>query len=533
MKGVGRSDGRTGKRMVVAAAMLLTCPTVRLSNQSPWRPDERAVITDFSFVTAVAASPSYVFGATPHGLIVYDRGAAAWLPPVTALDGYPAGVRVALADAVNDAVWLGTFEGWARYDVRQRLWERGAVPGGVRDLALDRRDVASGVFILGGMQGWGFLPRGALVPLSRPLPPAAQRIQPLTPEQAFARAPQAEAWRALLLTDPRLRSYQFTSAAHSEERSEIWFGTTGMGLIRVDGTTGQWDAVAFGLAGASATAVAAGAGGVWVAARGRVAERHGLGWVRDDLGLARGLEGAGTLGLPFTDGRRLLARGAALWVASERGVVRYDPNSQRARAVRSGNPGLPSDDVRALAPAPDGVWVGTSRGLALVSDEGDVTRFTALVDPVLSLVAVGETLWVGTSVGLGALTPGSAQVVAAGGTSALREPIVALARSGGSVVAATPDQLIWRDPATAEWAASRLTGDAGTITALAGDSGGVWVGGVAGLAFVAQAGGSARTLRVPFDLPAAVRDVVVDPPWLWVATDSGLVRFSRRAALGR
>jgi ligand-binding sensor domain-containing protein len=30
-----------------------------------------------------------------------------------------------------------------------------------------------------------------------------------------------------------------------------------------------------------------------------------------------------------------------------------------------------------------------------------------------------------------------------------------------------------------------------------------------------------------------VRDVVVAPPWLWVATDSGLVRFDRRAALGR
>jgi ligand-binding sensor domain-containing protein len=35
------------------------------------------------------------------------------------------------------------------------------------------------------------------------------------------------------------------------------------------------------------------------------------------------------------------------------------------------------------------------------------------------------------------------------------------------------------------------------------------------------------------DLPAAVRDVLADQDYLWVATDSGLVRFDRRAALNR
>ena len=37
-------------------------------------------------------------------------------------------------------------------------------------------------------------------------------------------------------------------------------------------------------------------------------------------------------------------------------------------------------------------------------------------------------------------------------------------------------------------------------------------------------------LTIPFDVPAAVRDVVVDRTFLWVATDSGLVRFDRDAA---
>src|SRR2546430_16888530 len=74
---------------------------------------------------------------------------------VTSLEGYPAArVRVALADGVGDAVWLGTAEGWARYDagVVARPPFGCAEPHGVADavrerdpharrrIALERRD---------------------------------------------------------------------------------------------------------------------------------------------------------------------------------------------------------------------------------------------------------------------------------------------------------------------------------------------------------------------------------------------------------
>src|SRR2546422_7207022 len=63
-------------------------PPIRLSAQSRfWRPEDRALISDFSYVTAVAASPFTVFGATTHGLVVYDRQARTWRLPVTTLDG--------------------------------------------------------------------------------------------------------------------------------------------------------------------------------------------------------------------------------------------------------------------------------------------------------------------------------------------------------------------------------------------------------------------------------------------------------------
>jgi ligand-binding sensor domain-containing protein len=159
-----------------------------------------------------------------------------------------------------------------------------------------------------------------------------------------------------------------------------------------------------------------------------------------------------------------------------------------------------------------------------------------VADPVLSLAAARDTLWVGSTAGLRVLAPGADQPevpAGAAATPALRDPIVALARSADTLVAATPDQLAWRDPAGGAWTVLRPRADLGRLTALAGDAGGAWVGGTQGLAFWDIARGSFHALRVPLDLPAAVRDVTVAPPWLWVATDSGLVRFDRRAALGR
>src|SRR2546430_891502 len=138
-------------------------------------------------------SSDLVFAATTHGLTIYDRQTRTWRLPVTSLEGYPAArVRVALADGVGDAVWLGTAEGWARYDAGVRTWEQGAVPGGVASLMLDARDQASGIFVQGAF-GWGFLPRGALFPVQdRPLPPQGQRVTPLDPRRALAQAPFAE-----------------------------------------------------------------------------------------------------------------------------------------------------------------------------------------------------------------------------------------------------------------------------------------------------------------------------------------------------
>ena len=451
-------------------------PSVHRSAQ--WRPDERVLISDFSYIDAVAASPWTVFAATHHGLLIYDRAARAWKLPVTTLDGYPTTrVRSAVADQTGNAVWLniGGQGGWVRYDVDARMWTRGASP-----------------------------PTG--------------QAQMQTVEGALARAPAADAVRALILTDPRLRSYQFTAAASTPDRPELFFGTNGIGLVRVDPQTGEWEALPYGLVASGVGAIASAPDGLWAATNAR------LTWLASDLSATRTSEGGGAaLGFTFRWPRRLLAANGALWLATEQGVVRIDPRTMRARTFELA-------DVTSLAVAPDGVWVGTTRGVSVITRDDRIVRVSTDF-PALSLVAARDTLWVGTNAGVVMMPPGRADAV---GVTALSQTIFAMTRAGDAIVAATDRSVVWRDSSSGAWKEVPLSLALGRPTTLAADpDGGVWVGGTQGLARVDLARAFIRTLTVPVDLPAAVRDVATDRDYLWVATDSGLVRFDRRAALNR
>jgi ligand-binding sensor domain-containing protein len=184
------------------------------------------------------------------------------------------------------------------------------------------------------------------------------------------------------------------------------------------------------------------------------------------------------------------------------------------------------------------VWVGTAHGLAVLTTDDRVVRIGNYDRAVTALLAVRGSLWVGTVDGLGLLAPGQpefAPPAEVAGQPGLRAPIVALGRVGDTVVVATVDQLAWRDPAVRQWTLLRSRADLGRLNALAGDTpaGGVWLGGGAVLTFWDLAHGGFRSLQIPGDLPAPVRDLAVSDRYLWVATDSGLVRLDRRTALGR
>src|SRR5206468_728083 len=90
----------------------------------------------------------------------------------------------------------------------------------------------------------------------------------------------------------------------------------------------------------------------------------------------------------------------------------------------------------------------------------------------------------------------------------------------------TSDRLAWHTLTPDSWNLTPLP-LVGRRTCIAADEGGVWIGGTTGLAWVDARSGAARVLTIPWDVPAAVRDVVVDRTFLW-----GAAALSDRAAEG-
>jgi hypothetical protein len=342
-------------------------------------------------------------------------------------------------------------------------------------------------------------------------------------EAALARAPLADVMRATILTDSRLRTHQFTAAAATPDRSDIFLGTNGLGLVRVDAQTGEWEVLTYGLLAPGVGAVTLVPDGIWAAANVRLTmagadQRRGMTWLAGDLSATRTTE------FSFLYSRRLLATDNGLWVATEQGVVRIDQSTFRTRT-------WDLQDATCLARTSEGVWIGTTRGLSIIRADDRVEDIPSNGIAVLSLLAVDDTVWVGTSVGLGQVLPGSATISTPpelATRSTLRVPIYALAHVADTLVMATDRQLLWRNPTTRDWSALALPPMLGRPTALTvrpGGYGSVWIGGTQGLAQADLSSGLIHVHPVPFEVPAPVRDLAADRSYLWAATDSGLLRI--------
>ena len=476
-----RPDGRSAG-VVCSILLFAACSQAVRPSGHPavlFGPDTRVILSDFSEIDALAASPWFVFAATRHGLLIYDRLFGRFRPPVTSLDGYPSGrVRRAIADLTGNAVWLdlGTASGYVRYDVEARVWTLGTVPS----------DQVDGT---------------------------------LTVQAALAAAPLTDAMRAVILTDVRLRTHQFTAAAATNDRPEIFFGTNGLGLVRVDRTTGEWEVLSYGLVSPAVGAVATAPGGIWAAANvypGSADRRRGVSWVARDLSSTRISD------FTFLYSRRLLAVGNELWLATEQGVLRIDSSNFSSRLFD-----LP--DATCLASSRDGIWVGTARGLSRITATGGIESIEPRGVPIASLLAVADTLWVGTTSGLGEILPNAQAITTPpelADRASLRVTIRALGRLQDTIVMTTDRELLWRNAATREWTSVPLPLGLGVPTALTTEpSGGVWIGGTLGLAHASLAARALQLHSVPNEVPAPVRDLVHDGEFLWVATDSGLVRI--------
>ena len=235
------------------------------------------------------------------------------------------------------------------------------------------------------------------------------------------------------------------------------------------------------------------------------------------------------MGFNFRVVRDLEVSDGTLFAATEVGLLVIRPGENQ-RIISSD---LPSRDVFTVLKDETGVWVGTSRGLVFVDEDFNVSpELGAAGRKVYDMARIGDSVWLATDAGLAMIEPNHRRVgvpIDLLNNMDLMGPVILVAALADTLVVVTRDnRIVWRAGTEGDWHAGlRVTG-VGIILSIEPDEGGVWIGGEIGIGFLQFASSTLRIFNAPRDLPGPARDIAVTPDHVWVATDRGVVRFSKR-----
>ncbi|MFQ5890655.1 MAG: hypothetical protein ACE5JR_11465 [Gemmatimonadota bacterium] len=539
-------SGTTGRKMTagssLAVALLLVIPAVPSAvhaqiGPAHWRPDDRILIGDFSWVEALARGFDRLYAATGAGLVVYDDLSRRFEPPFTREDGYPeARVTAMTYDDRDGTLWLATDEP-RLLQLQPDTWRFQAELGVSEELfELVPAEISNSDLFARTRRGW------------LRIDTFLREIRPVSPEVVAAEAARNSYLRrrADLLRDPGFQSVSSLIGRGSGARaapltdvmpgrggSLYWVGTAGGFIVEYDHLTRTWSPLAFGFLGRGAAAFAADTTGVWFlpheSARGR------FGVARADVELQRWQvwDVDSVRAAPQEPLRVAVSTRGILWAGGPSGLYRYaEEDGGWTDVGRAGV--LRAREVTALAAEPGrGVWVGTSRGVILLSETGDPLGRSELSGVrVYALAVHAGRLWVGTSTGLYAIGLDGGGPEAVSGSGALRRRVGALAAEGEILYAGLGHE-VWRWSEGSEWARVDPVGPVGgPVTALAVRDGVLWVGSDEGI--VRWDPRAVELRRFSFaagDLPTdrGLRGVYallpMGPYEVWIGTPAGALRL--------
>ena len=524
-----RSWARLRTSPLRLATLLLAAAPMQAQSRS-FSTDDRLLLTDFTRIIAVAASRDRVFAVTPDAVVAYDAAGRRWEGPYAPpRPGALRGVFAAIADPLDGGLWLVRPDGYLHFDPGIQLWDEGQLPGRITDVALDELAPGSGLF-LRTTSGWYNAGRGgAAFPGSAPQRP----LRPATVDEAIRSNPAIQATSASLAFAGRLRNVRYTAAAKAEAFTGLgWYlGTSGAGLVYFADGAGLPELLPFGLPSDAVDAVYAGLDGVWAVTERTTTSDPAVTFIGDKLESFHWLQGPRATGLPFTQARRIVGQGSALWIATESGVVRLVPKTEDVERFDAGR-GLPDNRVLDVAQQRGRVVVGTPHGVAEWVDSLGFRRLAPeFTDAALSVLPMGDTTWVGTRLGLFVAVPGERDLLQ---PDALRESltlqaaVLDLAWRGDTLVLLTDHRLLWRDPTTGKFTGGPLLGNAlGRFHTIVNGRRGLFIAGEQGVGFAQLNTPILRPVLVPGELPGQVTDIAVDEDYLWIATLKGLVRLRR------
>jgi hypothetical protein len=497
-----------------------------------WPPGDRVIIGDFTRITSVASSQERVFATSPSALLIWNPQFRRWEGPIDPPD--PAlleRVFSSIVDPLDNSLWLARVDGWVHYDPAIQMRDHGLLPGGVQEIAFDLNAPVDGLHLRSG-GNWYVVPRGGIAAIPGNAP--GRPLRPITVQEAIRANPTLQSASTQVLLDNRLSAARFTSAARSVDGLGWYIGTWGVGLLYLPEGGIVPQRLSFGIPGTLTSSLFLAPGGVWVSTDRTNTTTAGLSFVASDLDGFNWVQGETGIGLPFTRVRRILGLNADLWLATDAGAARVNPDNGRVEMFDEGR-GLADNRVYSVAARRGVLVVGTARGLSTIRDATVNRMAPDYVEPVyaLALSAAADTVWVGTPRGLRVAVEGQPNLLLPtelNTVAALAEPVVALGWHADTLVGLTEDRVIWRDARLKSWwLGPTISGSLGRLRAFTSTPGGLWVAAEKGVAFVPFNAMPARIFFAPTDIPGNPLDVAVDDDYLWVASDGGLTRFRLNA----
>jgi hypothetical protein len=502
----------------------------RTSPAAVGRRDEILTIGAHNEILQVATGERLTFAATQSGVIVYDALFRSWLPPFAAPQEVSGNATALAADPTEDAMWLGMPRRIIYYRPRLDYAVSSGLPGTPDEIFFDRQDLGAGAYIRLGNR-FVRVPRanaGLSVPVSA-VPPPEQRLRSPTARDVFREYPSLESFLPLLTRGDDLEQWPASAATLAPGRSEVWLGTRGNGLLRVDPTFNRAEHLPFGLLERGVGALAPAADGVWIAGLGAPGERNGLVFTSSDLQQWRWVDGPPSR--PFAGARvnALSVRERTAWIGTNRGLLRVDLDDDRRVDRWDATEGLPSDVIASVAAGASGAWVGTAAGLAFV--ERSASAVGARV-PIRDLVLWADTLWMASDVGVLALAlPDTVPRRLSLNDARLGRSVLAIARADSVLVLAASTELIEIDlkaqrvlpPRAAPF--GRLQG----IARITMDARTIWLVGEGGVLAIDRLSGRSVSLPLGLTLSAPPTSVTLASDVAWIGTRNGLVRVRRRA----
>ena len=492
------------------------------------RREELVAIGAYNDITHVSAGERLVFASSPRGVIIYDALFRGWLPPMDMDDGLRRTPTALAADPTEDAVWVAAAGRVVYYRPRIDYAVTMSVAGSPQEIFFDRRDLGAGAYVRVGSSVLRMSRTGSAMP-GGTVPSPQDRLTSPSGQDVLRQYPSLETFLPLLTRDDDLEQWPASAATLAPGRSEVWLGTRGNGLYRIDPTFNRAEHLPFGLLEAGVGAVTLAADGVWAGGLGSPVARGGLVFVSEDLQRWRWLTGPPSRPLQRARVNALAIRDRSAWIATTRGLLRMSVEDDNDVSRWDLADGLPSDLVTSVVPVGLGAWVGTTAGLALVE------RSARGIGPrvgIHDLALVNDTLWIASDAGLLALAaPDSAPRRLAIDDARLSRAITSLARVDTVLAVATTSELIEIDIAKRRVLPPRAVNVSGLgrIARVAIDAQTIWVAGEGGALAIHRASGRSSFLPVGMNLPGAATSVALARDVAWIGTRDGLVRIRRRS----